>query len=157
MKKTKTEKLNEEPLYRNRKPDKETELIRMWSTKTNSKESKDIQKRTKDNSFKIKYKDMEIEACGFTILTHKETKKLMFAYKFKHDERFIIYYIPEENKNNEDCKKAFEIIKMASNMSGYNLQDMRENLKSIYEEFQLQKKEIKKPCILLEIKKNDRK
>ena len=120
----------EKPKYQKRKPDKETELLRMWILDKNSKESKEFEEKTKDST-EITYKDMKIKITGFTELRDKKTNKLKFAYKFKHDERFVVYYVPDNNKEGMKC---LEIIKRLIPLGGYNLQNMEEQLKSIYAE-----------------------
>ncbi len=120
-----------EMLYKKRKPDKETELNRMWTTKKGSKESKEFDKMNKD-AIDINYKGMKLKIYGFNTMTHKITKKLVFAYKFKHEEKFVLYYIPDNNKEGQTCLKS---IQPFIELGGYDLQNMEENLKSTYAEY----------------------
>ena len=122
--------------YRQRKPDKETELLRIWTPKKGSEESKEIEEATKNNSIEINYKGMKIQICGFNTLTNNKTNKMIFAYKFRHDEKFVIYYIPD---NNLEGQKCFNQIRYILELGGYGLQNMEENLKSVYAEFKEEK------------------
>ena len=117
-------------LYQKRKPDKETELLRMWTSKKGSKEAKQLDKMDKD-AIDIKYKDMKVKICGFTTMTHKVTKKLIFAYKLKHEEKFVLYYIQDNKREGQRC---LSFIQSFIEFGGYNLQNMEENLKSMYAE-----------------------
>ena len=118
--------------YRQRKPDKETEMLRIWNTKKGSEEAKELEEATKD-SVEINYKGMKLQITGFTTMRDKKTKKLIFAYKFKHDEKFVLYYIPNNNEKGKDC---FKLIQAVVGMTGrYNLQNMEDNFKSIYAEY----------------------
>lgn len=118
--------------YHNRKPDKETEMFRSWKLNKN-----EVDKDYAKDSVKINYKGMELSICGFTTMMENNKKKeLVFAYKFKHEDKVIIYYEPEKTS------KTKEIIEMISSMAtlfGYRLQDMKETLESVYQEY---KKEI---------------
>lgn len=118
--------------YRKRKPDKETELLRMWKTEKDSEEAKEIDLATKDGSFGISYKGMKLQICGFNLITNKITNKLIFAYKFKHEEKFVIYYVPNNNKEGQKC---LESIQTFIKLGGYGLQNMEEQLKSMYAEY----------------------
>lgn len=112
-------------------PTKETELLRLWKTNKTDK-LKD------EKGFEIDLGEGNmVNMMGFTEFTNKKTKELMFAYKFKHEEKFILYYIPKET---EDTKNFSMILKKIAEVSGYNLQDLKENLKSIKEEFKLERK-----------------
>ena len=124
------------PKYQKRKPDKETELLRIWELEKDSEESKEFEEKTKDST-EITYKDMKIKMTGFTELRDNKTNELKLAYKFKHDEKFVIYYVPDNNKEGMKC---LEIIKGLVPLGGYNLQNMEEQLKSIYEEIGKDKK-----------------
>ncbi len=117
--------------YQKRKPDKETELLRIWTSDKDSEEAKEIDEATKD-SVEINYKGMKLQMTGFNLLEDKKTKRLIFAYKFKHDEKFVLYYIPD---NNKEGKKCLRFIQGFIRLGGYHLQDMQENLKSIYAEY----------------------
>ena len=116
--------------YRQRKPDKETELLRMWKTDKDSEEAKEIDEVFKD-SVEINYKGMKLQITGFNIMIDKKTNKLVFTYKFKHDEKFILYYLPDNNKQG---KKVLGTLQNLAMLGGYNMQNMEENLKSIYAE-----------------------
>ena len=116
--------------YRQRKPDKETELLRMWKTDKDSEEAKEMDEVFKD-SIEIDYKGMKLKITGFNIMREKKTNKLVFAYKFKHDEKFILYYTPNNNKKG---KKVLATLSDLAVLGGYNMQNMEENLKSIYAE-----------------------
>ena len=69
------------PKYQKRKPDKETELLRIWELEKDSEESKEFEEKTKDST-EITYKDMKIKMTGFTELRDNKTNELKLAYKF---------------------------------------------------------------------------
>ena len=111
--------------YHKRTPDKETELFRAW--KLNKDE---VDKDYSKDSLKINYKGMELSICGFTAI--KNDKGLVFAYKFKHEDKTIVYYEPEKNSK---TKEILGMIEGMATLFGYQLQDMKETLESVYQEY----------------------
>lgn len=111
-----------------RKPDFETESLRMWTSKGEEKEK--MIEKTKDVGFMVKYKDMEIKMLGFTEIRDKKTKKIVFAYKIKHDKRIVLFYI--KDKNNIKVKAVLECFE--GNPFSYEIQDVDNVLKNIYNE-----------------------
>ena len=122
--------------YQERKPDKETELLRMWKTDKDSEEAKEIDEVFKDG-IEINYKGMKLKITGFNVMRDKKTDELIFAYKFEHDEKFILYYSPN---NDERGKKVVKLLTDLGRLGGYNIQNMEDNLKSIYAEYKIEEK-----------------
>ena len=121
-----------EPLYRKRPCDRETESLRIWKTDKDSKEAKEM----KDlEGFKVKYKGMELKCMGFSEIRNKKGK-LVFAIKFKHEDKLLLYYIPDKisKKDKEKMDIALEGIQELNKVFGYEIKDMKEVLKNIYNE-----------------------
>jgi len=106
-----------------RKPDLETESFRMWSaTKT---ESKGIEK----GEFKIKYKDMEVGLCGFTLAKDKKTGEIVFAYKYKTDSvtKNPSVMVWAKNKSDEN-----DFMREVKEKTGLHVMSVTESLKNLY-------------------------
>ncbi len=83
--------------YRDRKPDLETESFRAWSpTKEEEEELKDLDK----DSITIGKGKWKMKLIGYTQVLDKETNKITFAYKMKHEEKIFLYHIPKLSKEN---------------------------------------------------------
>ena len=115
-----------------KKPDFETESFRAWLP--TDKELKENIATKSD--LKIKYKDVEFVLTGFTKCYKHD--KLVFAYKFKHESKLILYYIPEtEDKTQmEETKTALNLLKNLSEIANYNIQDAMDTFKNMYLELQ---------------------
>ena len=121
--------MEKEPAYRKRKPDLETESIRAWVP--NEKESKETEKIAKDETRKIEIKfdnGFVMRLMGFTKFINKKTDKIVFAYKFKKENKTIIYYIPDNqtNETKEKMKIFLNKLKTMAEVSGYEMVDGRE-------------------------------
>ena len=114
--------------YTDRKPDMDTESFRAWTL--DKKEQDESKKEFEEKGFKVKYKEMEISLTGFTITTDKKTKKLIMAYKFKHDKKDFLYFIPDEKE--EELKEMIKEMEKVVNAFGYNFTNMKEILENIY-------------------------
>jgi len=124
-------KENKHMKYRERKPDIETESLRMW--KTSEEERKEIED-DKGEGIEIKLKDDKGEEivtkiCGFDKACDKTTNELMFAWKFKHEDKMMLFYL--KNKEDEMSKKAIEFLKGMGNAIGYNVQDIEVHFKNM--------------------------
>ena len=114
------------------KPTKETELLRIWEVDKNKKPQC---LENEKEGFEVDLGEgMKIKTIGFTEARHKKTKELIFAYKFKHESKFVIYYIPKET---DETKMFLEKLKEITSIIGYNLQDLKENMKSMKQEIKL--------------------
>jgi hypothetical protein len=83
----------------------------------------------------VPYKGMTLKLCGFNKVVDPKTKKLKFAWKFKHEDKLVLIYNP-------DGIKAGEIIEGLKSF-GFQVQDvMTEVLPNIYNS--LSKDEIKR-------------
>ena len=120
-----------------RKPDIETESLRVWKAEENS-----FTKEDEENSFEIELKDgMKIKCLGFTRILDKNDKSLIFAYKIKEHNKSILYHMIKET---EESKDVLIILKKFSWEFNYSLQNMRETLTNIETNKQLFEKLNKK-------------
>jgi hypothetical protein len=110
--------------YKDKKPDFENESLRAW------KPDKDEQKRLKED-MKDEYEvdigdDFKVKLGGFT--TCMKDDKVIFLYKFKHNEKMILYYIPDET--NTLIKRDFlDSMEQFTSIMPYELKDIRDVLK----------------------------
>jgi len=121
--------MDKEPIYRNRKPDLETESIRAWvSNEDEAKEAEKIADEEKhpiiihcDNGFQMRL-------MGFTKFIDKTTEEVIFAYKFKKENKTVIYYKPDNLKEDKQSKinVFLEKIKRMADISGFEMIDGRE-------------------------------
>ena len=121
--------MDKEPIYRNRKPDLETESIKAWvSNKDEAKEAEKIADEEKhpivincDNGFQMRL-------MGFTKFIDKESESVIFAYKFKKENKTVIYYKPDNlNEDKQSKINVFlEKIKRMADISGFEMIDGRE-------------------------------
>ena len=107
-----------------KKPDLETETFRAWIT-----DEKDKDTMPKDSPT-IQYKDMKLVLGGFNVVYNKD-KKVVFAYKFKHDRKDILYYIDTDD---EKVNTALRYLKEVAVHMGYVTTNMEETLKSMWNE-----------------------
>lgn len=114
--------------YQKRKPDKETESMRIWECDKDKypKEYEESEKLNKENNIEIKYKDVTFNLYGFTKFTRKSDNQIMFAYKFKHEEKLVIVYNPS-NSEIEFLMKMFRA-------TGYEVQNVMTFLENAYNE-----------------------
>jgi len=120
---------DKEPEHRKRKPDLETESIRAWVS--NEKEFKDAEKIAKDETHKIEIKfnnGFLMRLIGFTKFINKKTDKIVFAYKFKKENKTIIYYVPDDlTKENKGKIKIFlDKLQTMAEVSGYEMVNGKE-------------------------------
>lgn len=112
-----------------RKPDMETESMRMWvENEEEAKAEKEFQKNNPNAYVEIKKGDLKFHLNGFTKCSDKKTKKLVFAYKFKHAEKQIIYYSFVQDERN---KNMIEVLSATAEMIGYqtiNFEDIMDNV-----------------------------
>lgn len=76
----------------------------------------------------IKYKDIEFIFYP-TMVVKDPTDLIIFAYKFNHKERLILYY----NLPHPDTDKMIQILKVVSEINGYQLSNIYEYLPEMYE------------------------
>jgi hypothetical protein len=99
----------------------------MWKA-----DSKDFEKE-KEECKKLpvlKYKGQEFRIDGFNIARDKN-EKIVFAYKFKHEKKDILYYVDTDDK---EILKAVNFIKKTASLIGYDTTDMKISLDSIANE-----------------------
>jgi hypothetical protein len=118
--------MDKEPIYRNRKPDLETESIRAWvSTKDEAKEAEKISQEEKHKII-IKCKNnFKMQLMGFTKFIDKRTDNIVFAYKFKKENKTIIYYAPKDLKKEQEEKIKLFLKKLQNmaRLSGFEMID----------------------------------
>lgn len=126
-----------------RKPDIETESLRIWEHKDDDEETE----IDNSNSFKIKYNGLEMNLTGFTTCKDKKSNKIIFAYKFKHEERMILYYINEdltEEEKDKIDKVLFMIKKINPLIGDYEIKDTKDVFKLMKNEKHLWKEKKEK-------------
>jgi hypothetical protein len=116
-----------------RKPDFETESLRMWRTKKGSKEFSEAKA---SEGFELDIGNGKLKFCGFTEGRDKDNK-LVFAYKFKHEEKNVLFYFPKEYKDNEGIKQVMDFLEKIAVSMGYELTNVEDMLKSIKMEVDL--------------------
>ena len=121
--------MDKEPIYRNRKPDLETESIRAWVS--NEDEAKEAEKIADEEKHPIVIhceNGFQMRLMGFTKFIDKETEEIIFAYKFKKENKTVIYYKPEDLKLEKQSKVNLflEKIKQIAQTSGFEMIDGRE-------------------------------
>lgn len=126
-------------IYPNRKPDKETELLRMWNVRANEK--KEIEEV---KGFDIEYKGMKI-TIGATMYIKNKEGKILAALNIKDKDKVILYFIVDDIEETEKKKISdglIEINKIFQSTTGteYELTDLRTRLDSVVEEIKLNKK-----------------
>lgn len=127
--------------YPKRKPDKETELLRMWNVRDSEKEK--FVKGEKEG-FTIEYKGIKITLGASMNIKNKEGKVLAIL-NIKDKDKAILYFIVDDIEEIEKKKildglilinKKFQLISGAE----YELIDLRTRLDSAVEEIKLDKK-----------------
>jgi hypothetical protein len=114
---------------KNRKILFENESIKAYNP--TKKEEKEFRKADKDNDFEVDLgDDFKVKFSGFTIARDKVTNKIHFAYKLKHNENVMLYYIPEET-NVLDKQQILNALNELTGIIPYELQDVKDALKSI--------------------------
>lgn len=109
-----------------KKPDFETDKFRAWKPENYGVE--DL-KSLDDGDIKIKFKGMELGLSGFNKCLDKKTKALVMAYKFKHEQKLVIYYVPVITYEAEDM---LEGLGEACGILGYKLMNALDTLADIY-------------------------
>lgn len=115
--------------YEKRKPDLETESIKAWIPK--GKESEEIDKIAQGEEYKIEIEcenGFKMRLMGFTKMLDKETDEVVIAYKFKHDMKVILFYVPEDivEENKKKIGVFMDLLKEMAEAKGYEIQDARE-------------------------------
>jgi len=121
--------MDKEPTYRKREPDLETESIRAWVS--NKKEAKEVENIAKEEKHKIVIhcsNNFQMRLMGFTKFIDKETEEIIFAYKFKKENKTVIYYTPDNLKIDKQAKVNIFLdrIKSIAELSGFKMIDGRE-------------------------------
>lgn len=116
----------------NRKPDLETESFRAWGVKDSEKE-KIIKESLEEHPIIVKQGDMKLHLTGFKKAIDKKTDQVVFAYKFKHEDKCILYYISDKlsKENQEKVEKWFKAVSQMCIPMNYKLKNIREFLKNI--------------------------
>lgn len=105
-----------------RKPDLETESMRMWvESDKERKEEKKFQKENPDADVSVKIGDLMFKLNGFTKCS--KDGELILIYKFKHEEKIIIYYVFKETT---ESLKAIEMIKAVGQLGGFDVQNFKD-------------------------------
>jgi hypothetical protein len=97
-----------------RKPDFETESLRMWVARNN--ERKQLQKK---GSY-IKHKGYKIRLLGFFVV--KKKGKVAFACKAKDENKILLAYLDDNDKK---LREAYNELKRCFESMGYEFRDVR--------------------------------
>lgn len=121
--------MDKEPIYRSRKPDLETESIRAWVS--NKEEAKEAEKTAEEEKHPIVIhceNGFQMRLMGFTKFIDKGTEQIIFAYKFKKENKTVIYYTPDDLKIDKQAKVNLFLdkIKQIAQASGFEMIDGRE-------------------------------
>lgn len=109
-----------------RKPDLETESLRVWDVKDDEDKELDTEEGPS-----IPYGDgEELKLLGFTY-ANDENGKLFLAYKFKHETKTVIYYFGSDEDNSS--KKTF-LDGILKHMPEYTPVNMRDGMFRKYKE-----------------------
>lgn len=122
--------------YYEREPDLETESFRMWKMSDEEKETLKSKKEIEsENDIKIKIGDFELNMCGFNQIMNKE-KKLIFAYKIKHRDNSFLYYIPDDDTEEErkNCEEFISSVEKVNEFFEYELIDMKKHIENLKNE-----------------------
>lgn len=139
-----------ESRYRKRKPDLETESLRIWTSK--EPEVNEVKKLAEDEKHKIEVDcgdGFKMRLIGFTKMIDKKTNHIVFAYKFKKQDRTIMYYLPcNLTKENKQKIKIFMTKTQAiTEMIGYELIDAKKFAMTAADEAKRLKKKFASDCM----------
>jgi len=113
------------------KPDIETESLRIWK-----KRKGEIPKKDKDAIEVDMGNETKISLCGYNKAYKKGTKKeVVFAWKFKHEDKLLCYYLPDEK--NQEILDLITGLKDIGNKMGYEVKDIRDWFPSIKAEMEI--------------------
>jgi len=98
-----------------RKPDFETETLRMWVPSDREK------KQYKNVDNRVKYRGYIFGLVGFTVV--KKKRKVVFAYKFKDENRVVMAYLDDKKRELQDI---YNDLKKYAEFIGYEFRDVRE-------------------------------
>jgi len=115
----------------NRKPDMETENFRAWKNKPSKKDKAKLDKESENMPFVDLGNGNKFILTGYNIVSRKSEKKPIFAYKFKHEEKKILFWCAEDLKEEEKkiIDKIISMIQLGEGI-GYNIIDSREWIKT---------------------------
>ncbi len=111
----------------------ETESFRI--RKGTKEQMKEI-KENSDDDIKVKYKDLELNMCGFNKATDIKTGKLIFGYKIKSEDNGILVHIPKDLTEEEQSKidDFMNGLKIVSKKLGYEIMYSWDFIEKIYNE-----------------------
>ncbi len=122
--------------YPNKKPDFETESLRSW--KVNKKDNKKYlkEKEKEKHPIVIKKNGAELNLMGFFKFIDDKTNKLKFAFKIKHNEKLLLFFIPDDTttEDNKLIDKTLKEVKQLADFFGYSVKDSREYAEKIFNE-----------------------
>ena len=110
------------------------DIIFQTESLTAYKSTKKVQKSIQEtNPIFIQYKDLKIGLVGFTKVFEPKTNKLSFAYKFKEDQKIILFH-NVKGITDDKITKAKAFIQQVAKETGYTILDSSEYVKNIYNE-----------------------
>jgi len=108
-----------------RKPDFETESFRLWKATASEKAAEALK-----SGFRINYKGMEVQLCGFTLVRDTESGEVIFA--FREEEKRLLYWAKDEDS--EQTKELLARLSAACKEDGVQLVSYAEALESLHAE-----------------------
>ncbi len=110
----------------------ETESFRVRSS---TKEEAEQLKKNSGDDIKIKYKDLELNMCGFTKVTNKDNK-LVFGYKIKSQEGCILIHIPKDltDEERENIEGIVKDLKSVAHKLGFEIMNSWDFVAKVYNE-----------------------
>ncbi len=108
--------------------DYQTESLRVWKGT-----DEDKQKIEESHPISIYHKGLKLYLVGFTKVFEPKTNRLAFAYKFKEEQKVILFYDVTGIRNHK-IEEAKEFIKQYAKDTGYTILDSSEYVKNIYNE-----------------------
>lgn len=106
-----------------RKPDFETESLKMWVPSDKEKE------RLNKKDPRVEYKGYTFRLIDFTAVRKKGI--VVFAYKFNHENRMVMAYLDDSET---EMKEAYGMLQEGAKSIGYKFRDAREAFEKILSE-----------------------
>lgn len=111
--------------YHERKPDIETESMKIWTP--NEEELKEIKKEKDDGDIKVKIGDMDFTLQGFTNRIINNNGKETFAYKIKGN--MLLYYDYKIEGDEERIKEILMGFTAIATRMGKDIQNIEDVMK----------------------------
>ncbi len=98
----------------------------MWKAGDEAKDACE----TAEAPFEIAYESLKMRLVGFRQVRRNANGDVFFAWKVKHDEKVVLYYV--KDKGSKQWSKLLSGLKSA--IVNYEFQDVERQLKHLYEQ-----------------------